>query len=116
MLDTTLEQLPDGKAVIVMKGSLTMGASLKLLDSQIRQLLDGKVCDLTLDMAGVDYADSGGLGMLVHANGLMKAKQGSLRLAGVRPRVMELLRLTALDTVIAIAEGPSESAAQAANS
>jgi anti-sigma B factor antagonist len=116
MLDTTLEQLSDGKAVIVMTGSLTMGASLKLLDSQIRQLLEGKVCDLTLDMAGVDYADSGGLGMLVHANGLMKAKQGSLRLTGVRPRVMDLLRLTALDTVISIADGPAAAAPQTAGS
>jgi anti-sigma B factor antagonist len=104
MLDTTLEQLPDGKAVIVMTGSLTMGASLKLLDSQIRNLMEGDIQELTLDLSGVDYADSGGLGMLVHANGLMKAKQGILRLSGVRPRVMDLLRLTALDTVISIAE------------
>jgi anti-anti-sigma factor len=116
MLETKLEQLPDGKAVIAMTGSLTMGASLKLLDSQVRQLLEGDVRDLTLELSGVDYADSGGLGVLVHTNGLMKAKGGVLRLAGVRPRVMELLRLTALDTVIAIADGTAEAATQTAGS
>ena len=116
MLDTTLEQTPGGKAVMVMKGSLTMGASLKLLDAQVRQLLEGDVRDLTLDLSGVDYADSGGLGMLVHANGLMKAKQGGLRLMGVRPRVMQLLKLTALDTVIPVVDGPAEAAAQTASS
>jgi anti-anti-sigma factor len=107
MLDTTLEELPDGKAVITATGSLTMGSSLSLLDSQVRHLLEGNVHDLTMNLAGVDYADSGGLGLLIHTHGLLKARQGTLRLSGVRPRVMELLRLTSLDTVIIIENGPA---------
>jgi anti-anti-sigma factor len=107
MLDTTLEELPDGKAVITASGSLTMGASLKLLDSQVRHLLDGNVQDLTMNLAGVDYADSGGLGLLIHTHGLLKSRQGTLRLSHVRPRVMELLRLTGLDAVILIEDGPA---------
>jgi stage II sporulation protein AA (anti-sigma F factor antagonist) len=107
MLDTTLEQTPDGKATITVTGSLTLGTSLSFLDSQVRQLLEGNVHDLTLNLAGVDYADSGGLGLLVHMNGLLKSKQGILRLSGVRPRVMDLLRLTALDTMIAIDGAPA---------
>jgi anti-anti-sigma factor len=109
MLDSTLEQSPDGKATITLDGSLTLGTSLSFLDSQVRHLLEGDVRDLTLNLASVDYADSGGLGLglLVHMNGLLKSKQGILRLSGVRPRVMDLLRLTALDTMIAI-DGASE--------
>jgi stage II sporulation protein AA (anti-sigma F factor antagonist) len=106
MLDSTLEQSPDGKAIITLNGSLTLGTSLSFLDSQVRHLLEGDVRDLTLNLAGVDYADSGGLGLLVHMNGLLKSKQGILRLSGVRPRVMDLLRLTALDTMIAIDSAP----------
>jgi anti-sigma B factor antagonist len=102
MLESTLAQSPDGKATITLNGSLTLGTSLSFLDSQVRQLLGGDIRDLTLNLAGVDYADSGGLGLIVHANGLLKAKGGNFRLSGVRPRVMELLRLTAIDTVIAI--------------
>jgi anti-sigma B factor antagonist len=107
MLDSTLEQSPDGKAIITLNGSLTLGTSLSFLDSQVRQLLEGNVRDLTLNLAGVDYADSGGLGLLVRANGVLKAKGGILRLSGVRPRVLELLRLTAIDTVIAIDAEPA---------
>ena len=108
MLESKLEELPDGKAIITLTGSLTLGTSLSFLDSQVRHLLEGNVTDLTLDVAGVDYADSGGLGLLIHANGLMKAKQGVLRLRNVRPRVMDLLRLTSIDTVIVIENGPAE--------
>jgi anti-anti-sigma factor len=107
LLETTFEELPDGKAVIVMTGSLTMGTSLKLLDSQVRGLIDGSVRDLTLDLAGVDYADSGGLGLIVHTHGLLQSKQGIMRLTKVRPRVMDLLRITCLDKVITIEDTPA---------
>jgi anti-sigma B factor antagonist len=106
LLETTFEKLPDGKAVIVMTGSLTMGTSLKLLDSQVRNLIDGNVRDLTLNLAGVDYADSGGLGLIVHTHGLLQARQGILRLTSVSPRVMDLLRMTCLDKVINIVGTP----------
>jgi anti-sigma B factor antagonist len=107
MLDSKLEELPDGKAIITLTGSLTLGTSLSFLDSQVRHLLEGQVTDLTLNLAGVDYADSGGLGLLIHANGLMKAKRGILRLSNVRSRVMDLLRLTSIDTVITIENPPT---------
>src|SRR3974390_543484 len=98
MLESKLEEFPDGKAIITLTGSLTLGTSLSFLDSQGRHLVAGNVNDLTLDVAGIDYADSGGLGLMIHTHGLMKAKQGILRLSNVRPRVMDLLRLTSLDT------------------
>ncbi|HEY2861432.1 MAG TPA: STAS domain-containing protein [Terracidiphilus sp.] len=102
MLDAMTEQTPDGKATIALAGSLTLGPSLSDLDAQIRHLVEGNVRELTLNLGGIDYADSRGLGLIVQAHGLLKARDGSLRLTGVRPRVMELLRLTAVDTVIAI--------------
>lgn len=103
MLSTsTVEKLPGGKAVIVVSGSLTLGTSLKLLDSQIQNLIAGDVNDLLLDLSQVEYADSGGLGLLVHTHGRLSAKNGTLRLSGVQPRVMDLIRLTKMDTILTI--------------
>lgn len=99
---STVEQLPGGKAIIVVTGTLTLGTSLKVLDSQIQNLVAGDVKDIQLDLSGVEYADSGGLGLLVHTYGRLNAKQGTLRLTGVRPRVLELIRLTKMDTILVI--------------
>lgn len=108
MLDTTIEQSQDGKATLALSGSLTLGPGLTSLDSQIRQLLQTDVQELTLDLAGVDFADSRGLGVLVQTHNFLKAKGGSLRLKGVRPRIMDLLRLTAVDTVIPVDAPPTD--------
>jgi len=102
ILTSTVEQLSDGKAVIELSGPLSLGTSLKVLDSQIQNLIAGEVSDVLLDLSKVDYADSAGLGMLVHTYGLLKKKQGKLTLKGVQPRVMELLKLTAVDTLMTI--------------
>ena len=102
LMTSTIEQFPEGKAIIEVSGPLTLGASLKLLDSQIQNYIAGEVRDLLLDISRVEYVDSAGLGMLVHTYGLLKAKQGKLRLKGVQPRVMELLKLTATDTLMTI--------------
>lgn len=106
LTNSTVEQLPDGKAVIAVAGSLTLGTSLKLLDSQIQNLLAAsEVRDLHFDLAEVDYVDSAGLGLLVHAYGQLNARQGTMRVTGVRPRIMELLKMTKLDTFLAVEPG-----------
>jgi len=105
LTNSTVEQLPGGRAVIEVAGSLTLGTSLKVLDSQIQNLLAGDVRDLLVNLAGVDYMDSAGLGLLVHAYGQLNAKQGAMRLTGVQPRIMDLLRMTKLDTFLTIEPG-----------
>jgi anti-anti-sigma factor len=107
LTSSIIEKFPDGKAEIIVAGSLTFGSSLKLLDSQIRNLVAGEVSDLLMDLTKVEYVDSAGLGLLVHTYGLLNAKQGTLRVTGVNPFVMDLLRLTKLDSLLAI-EGRGE--------
>lgn len=104
LMTSTVEQSTDGKAVVTVNGALTLGTSLKILDSQIQHLVDGDVRDLLLDLSAVDYADSAGLGFLIHTYGLVDSKQGKLRLKGVQPRVAELIRMTKLDTFLSLAE------------
>ena len=100
-ISSTIEHLPNNKAVITVNGSLTLGTSLKVLDSQIQNLIDGGLRHLVLELSGVDYADSAGLGLLVHAYGRLSEKQGTVTLTGVRPRVLELICMTKVDTFFA---------------
>jgi len=55
---------------------------------------------LLVDLAGVPYADSAGLGELVQAHSAAKSGGGSLKLFSVSKRVDDLLVLTALSTVM----------------
>jgi anti-sigma B factor antagonist len=86
--------------VITVSGSLTLGTSLKVLDSQIQNLIDGGLLHLVLDISAVDYVDSAGLGLLIHTYGRLNEKKGTIALNGVQPRVADLLRLTKLDTYL----------------
>ena len=100
LTSSTIEQLPDNGAVITLTGRLSAGSSLKVLDSQIQNMIDGGLLHLVLDISGVDFADSAGLGLLIHTYGRLNEKQGTIKLKGVQPRVAELLRLTKLDTFL----------------
>lgn len=100
LTNSTIEQLPDSKAVITLTGRLSAGSSLKVLDSQIQNMIDGGLLHLVLDISGVDFADSAGLGLLIHTYGRLNEKQGTIKLKGVQPQIAELLRLTKLDTFL----------------
>ena len=55
---------------------------------------------LTLNLAGVTYIDSSGLGVLVTLHKMTQEKNGSLTLIGVQGMVKELLQRTRLDKVL----------------
>ena len=79
-------------AVIIEK----MGASLKaLVDSEPR----GK---FVLDFKGVDYLSSAALGMLISLQKKIATKGGKLKLAGIKPSIMEVFHITKLDEVFDI--------------
>ena len=89
-------------AVITLSGPLTLGTSLKTADMQIHNAIDRGVHRLVLEMSGVPYIDSAGLGALVHAFGMAKERGGSLRLCGVSERIVSLLRTTQVDSILPI--------------
>jgi anti-sigma B factor antagonist len=110
-LNATIERLPEGRAVVALAGPMTLGSSLKLADAQIQTAIADGVTKMVIDLTGVDYVDSAGLGMLVFTYGTLNEKGGSLRLCGVAARVMSLLKLTKTDTFLVIDASREESLA-----
>lgn len=110
-LSATIDKLPEATAVVTLQGPMTLGSSLKLIDSQINAAIAEGVVHMIIDLTGVDYVDSAGLGMLMYTYGTLNGKSGSLRLCGVAPRVMSLLQLTKTDTVLSIDPTRAESLA-----
>ena len=60
----------------------------------LRAVRDELAPAIILDLTGVPYMDSGGVGALVQSYGWLHKKQRRLVLAGVSPRVMAVLEIT----------------------
>lgn len=67
---------------------------------------------VVVDMAGVSFCDSSGLGALVTAHKDYRTKQADMVLAAPRPNVARLLRLTQLDSVIGVFDTAQEALAR----
>ena len=57
---------------------------------------------LLLDFATVDHLSSAALGMLINANSRIKAKNGQLRLANIKPQIFEVFVITKLNKLFYI--------------
>ncbi len=101
-LQITTDSIKPDTAVVVFTGNLTLGMALSSVDMQLQKLVESGTCRMVFDLTEVPYVDSAGLGVLVHTAGLARQKQGGVRLCGVAPRVVTLLKLTMMDAVLPV--------------
>ena len=92
-----VDRIDEQTAVVAVSGPLTLGTNLKILDTQMQELVADGVTRLVVDLGESAYADSSGLGLLVHAYGLVNERRGAIRLCGVSERIASLLRMTKAD-------------------
>jgi anti-sigma B factor antagonist len=63
---------------------------------------------LLLDFANVDHLSSAALGMLINVNNKLKQQNGQLRLASIRPQIMEVFVITKLNRLFRISDTRAE--------
>ena len=86
--------------VVTITGDITLnqGGDV-LLKDKIQSLLQQGQKKLVLDLGGVAYVDSAGLGQLVQIHATTKNQGGSMRLANTTKKLKDLLVVTKLVTV-----------------
>jgi anti-sigma B factor antagonist len=82
--------------VVTCQGRLVAGAESEALLAQIDELLP-QHRRILLHLGGVDYIDSGGLGLLVRCLTRVQNASGQLSLCALSPKVSDVLRTTKLD-------------------
>ena len=92
----------EGIVILDLKGRLVVGEPVAALREKIRELCDASSNNIILNMDGVDYIDSTGLGGLVISYTSLKKQGGSLKLLNLNRRNIELLVLTKLTTVFEV--------------
>jgi len=88
--------------VIECKGRIVAGAEAQALDAALRQDWCRNVLHVVLHLAEVDMIDSTGLGLIVRNMTSLRKRGGDLRLTDVHPQIMEVLRLTRIDTIVRV--------------
>jgi anti-sigma B factor antagonist len=100
MAQLQIRHRTNGEVVIIdLDGRLTMGEGSVTLRESVRTLLADGHKNLIINMKGVDYVDSSGLGELVSAFATAKRADARLRLVNLAKRVHGLLQITKLLTV-----------------
>jgi anti-sigma B factor antagonist len=96
-----IDQKVTGDVMVVkVNGDITLnqGGDV-LLKDKIQSLLQQGHKKLVLDLGGVSYVDSAGLGQLVQIHSTTRSNGGSLRIANVTKKLKDLLVVTKLVTV-----------------
>ena len=108
-----IEQRVSGDVTIVtINGDITLnkGGDV-LLKDKIHSLLQQGTRKILLDLGGVSYVDSAGLGQLVQVRTTASNGGGSLKLVNVAKRLKDLLVVTKLVTVFDSYENEAEALA-----
>ena len=85
--------------IVDLKGQVTLGKGAELLRDKINSLLHQGQRKLLLNLSGVDYLDSAGLGEIVGTYATVRRQGGALKLLGLTSRIKDLLSITKLLTV-----------------
>ena len=88
--------------VIDMDGRITLGEGSALLRDLVRENLGKGRKKIVMNLAGVNYIDSTGLGELVSGYRLIKREGGEIKLLNLNKKVTDLLQITRLYTVFDI--------------
>lgn len=85
--------------VLDLKGKLTIDDGAVLLRDKVASVVFQGQTKLVLNLAGVGYMDSGGLGELVRCSMAARKAHGAVKLANLTNRITDLLTITKLLTV-----------------
>src|ERR1700685_2614694 len=88
----------DGIAIVDCNGRIVFGEESADLRDTVRMVI-AQSKRVVLNLAGVSYIDSGGLGTLVALYATAQNAGGSVKLANLTPRVDDVLQVTKLVTV-----------------
>jgi anti-sigma B factor antagonist len=89
-----------GVTIVDVSGKITLGDGTDtVMTDKLRSLVQQGQKNLLLNLAGVSYVDSAGLGAIVHAYATVRNQGGSLKLLNVTKRIKDLLSITKLLTV-----------------
>jgi len=107
-VDLALATREEGdRTVVQVTGEVDVYTAPKLRE-QLVSLVDAGRYDIVVDMDGVEFLDSTGLGVLVGGLKRVRTHDGSLRLVCSQERILKIFRITGLTKVFPIYDSVSD--------
>jgi anti-sigma B factor antagonist len=100
----------DGVLIVDCAGRIVFGEESAALRDTVRKLITENK-QIVLNLAGVNYIDSGGLGTLVSLYTTARSSGGAVKLASLTQRVGDLLQVTKLVTIFDVYDDEEEAVA-----
>lgn len=94
-----VEKQIDGVSVLDFVGRITLGDESNQVGIKIKEMLGKGKSQIVLNLGGVSYIDSAGLGALVWGHTSAQKQGATLKLANLTKTFRELLNITKLVTI-----------------
>ena len=112
MADINISERQAGDITVLdLDGKVTIGEGSVALRTGIRRLLGEGKNKILLNLAGVGYIDSSGIGELVSSFTAVNKEGGTLKLLNLTQKIQDLLAITKLLTVFDVYENEAEALA-----
>ena len=109
LMDMTIEERVVGSVVVLdLSGKLVLGDGDSLLKDKVHSLVFQGKKQIVLNLGGVSYVDSSGLGALVSSSMTAKSNGGQIKVANLTKRIHDLLSIAKLLTVFESFESDSD--------
>ena len=109
MADITISERQAGDVTILdLDGKVTIGEGSVALRNAIRRLLGDGKNKILMNLAGVSYIDSSGIGELVSSYTAINKEGGQLKLLNLTQKLQDLLTITKLLTVFDVYDNEAE--------
>ena len=109
-MDITKRRVGD-ITILDLNGKLTIGDGAEVLRDTVASVVFQEERKILLNLAGVPYMDSGGLGELVRCSWVAGKASGAVKLVNMTSKITDLLAITKLSNVFDTFDSESEALA-----
>ena len=102
LLQIEERQIEPGITLVQLTGKLALGRESQRLEAIAQELAGKGASKVILDLTGLDYVDSAGIGILALAAGRVKQSGGKMAVVAAQGRVLDLLKVSGVDTLLNI--------------
>jgi len=98
--------------VLELTGRLALGRESQRVETLVEELVKKRAGKVVLDLTGVEYIDSTGIGIIALASGKLRGAGSTMALVAPEGRVLQMIKLTQIDAILTV--HPTVAAAAAA--
>ncbi len=98
-----MSRKPEGKVMVLeASGKIMGGPDHDKFKAEIKALIEEGFKDVVLDLGGVPWVNSTGLGILISGFHSLRAAEGSMKICAVNERVLSIFYISQLENVFEV--------------